>query len=183
MWCSEKIKIMFNLNSIIMGAIKTMKEVESALPQKKEINYVRALDKDGNPILISKEDLAQVVGELLWKKLRVTNSFAIHYTHQVQWNGVSLNIIGSHNFYNVGVRLATYANKVPSDGIVGEFYSIPSGFTDIKVVYKNWDVYVVFTVVQGQSVYFKYDCSTQCDIIKDIGFIDESYKEIKPIAQ
>ena len=42
-----------------------MKEVESALPQKKEINYVRALDKYGNPILISKEDLAQVVGELL----------------------------------------------------------------------------------------------------------------------
>ena len=123
------------------------------------------------------------VGELLWKKLRVTNSFAIHYTHQIQWNGVSLNIIGSHNFYNVGVRLATYANKVPSDGIVGEFYSIPSGFTDIKVVYKNWDVYVVFTVVQGQSVYFKYDCSTPCDIIKDISFIDESYKEIKPIAQ
>lgn len=166
-----------------MGAIKTMKEVESALPQKKEINYVRALDKEGNPILINKEDLAQVVGELLWKKLRVTNSFAIHYTHQVQWNGVSLNIIGSHNFYNVGVRLATYANKIPSDGIVGEFYSIPSGFTDIKVVYKNWDVYVVFTVVQGQSVYFKYDCSTPCDIIKDISFIDESYKEIKPIAQ
>ena len=50
-----------------MGAIKTMKEVEGALPQKKEINYVRALDKDGNPILISKEDLAQVVGELINK--------------------------------------------------------------------------------------------------------------------
>ena len=166
-----------------MGAIKTMKEVESALPQKKEINYIRALDKDGNPILINKEDLAQVVGELLWKKLRVTNSFAIHYTHQVQLNGVSLNITGNHNYYNVGIQLATYANKVPSDGIVGEFYSIQSGFTDIKVVYKDWDVYVVFTVVQGQSVYFKYDCSTQCDIIKDIGFIDESYKEIKPIAQ
>ena len=48
-----------------MGVIKTMKEVESALPQKKEINYVRALDKNGNPILINKDDLAQVVGELL----------------------------------------------------------------------------------------------------------------------
>lgn len=48
-----------------MGVIKTMKEVESALPQKKEIKYVRALDKDRNPILICKEDLAQVVGELL----------------------------------------------------------------------------------------------------------------------
>ena len=166
-----------------MGAIKTMKEVESALPQKKEINYVRALDKEGNPILISKDDLAQVVGELLWKKLRVINSFALHYSHSAQWDGISLNITGNHNFYNVGIRLATYSNGVPSDGIVGEFYSIPSGFTDIKVVYKNWDVYVVFTVVQGQSVYFKYECSTQCDIIKGIGFIDESYKEIKPIAQ
>ncbi len=38
-----------------MGVIKTMKEVESALPQKKEINYVRALDKNGNPILINKD--------------------------------------------------------------------------------------------------------------------------------
>ena len=50
-----------------MGVIKTMKEVESALPQKKEINYVRALDKEGNPILINKDDLAQVVGELINK--------------------------------------------------------------------------------------------------------------------
>ena len=166
-----------------MGVIKTMKEVESALPQKKEINYVRALDKDGNPILISKDDLAQVVGELIWKKLRVTNSFALHYSHSAQWDGISLNIIGNHNFYNVGIRLATYSNGVPSDGIVGEFYSIPSKFTDIKVLYKNWDVYVVFTVVKGQSVDLKYDCRTQCDIIEDIGFIDDSFTEIKPIAQ
>lgn len=52
-----------------MGAIKTMKEVEGALPQKKEINYVRALDKDGNPILISKEDLAQVRGRTVMEKI------------------------------------------------------------------------------------------------------------------
>ena len=124
-----------------------------------------------------------VVGELIWKKLRVINSFAIHYTHQVQWNGISLNITGNHNFYNVGIRLATYSNKVPSDGIVGEFYSIPSKFTDIKVLYKNWDVYVVFTIAKEQSVDLKYYCHTQCDIIKDIGFIDDSFTEIKPIAQ
>ena len=166
-----------------MGAIKTMKEVESALPQKKEINYVRALDKEGNPILINKDDLAQVVGELIWKKLRVINSFALHYSHWAEWDGISLNITGNHNFYNVGIRLATYSNGVPSDGIVGEFYSIPSKFTDIKVLYKNWDVYVVFTVVKGQSVDLKYDCRAQCDIIEDIGFIDDSFTEIKPIAQ
>ena len=86
------------------------------------------------------------MGELIWKKLRVINSFALHYSHSAQWDGISLNIIGNHNFYNVGIRLATYSNGVPSDGIVGEFYSIPSKFTDIKVLYKNWDVYVVFNV-------------------------------------
>lgn len=48
-----------------MGAIKTLKEVESALQKKNEANYVRALDAQGNPILISKEDLAEVVRGLL----------------------------------------------------------------------------------------------------------------------
>lgn len=35
-----------------MTAIKTLKEVEGALPKKNEVNYVRALDAQGNPILI-----------------------------------------------------------------------------------------------------------------------------------
>lgn len=48
-----------------MGAIKTLKEVESALQKKNEANYVRALDAQGNPILISKEDLAEVVRGLI----------------------------------------------------------------------------------------------------------------------
>ena len=39
--------------------------MKAHFPRKKEINYVRALDKDGNPILINKDDLAQVVGELI----------------------------------------------------------------------------------------------------------------------
>ena len=48
-----------------MTAIKTLKEVEGALPKKNEVNYVRALDAQGNPILVSKQDLATVLGELL----------------------------------------------------------------------------------------------------------------------
>ena len=84
-----------------MGAIKTMKEVESALPQKKEINYVRALDKDGNPILISKEDLAQVVGELLdggaikqkRSDLKDANQYTTPGTYFVNlWGGVWQNM-------------------------------------------------------------------------------------------
>ena len=45
-----------------MGAIKTMKEVEGALPKKKDAQYIRILDSEGNPSLISKEDLAQSIG-------------------------------------------------------------------------------------------------------------------------
>lgn len=37
---------------------------ESALTQQSDCKWVRALDSNGNSILISKEDLASVVGEL-----------------------------------------------------------------------------------------------------------------------
>lgn len=54
-----------------MGTIKSMKEVENALPKTKDVNYVRALDAQGNPILISKADLAEVVGGLTAKMIPV----------------------------------------------------------------------------------------------------------------
>ena len=73
-----------------MGAIKTMKEVESALPQKKEINYVRALDKNGNPILINKEDLAQVVGELNPSFSGVTTGISSPTSGLETWENCSL---------------------------------------------------------------------------------------------
>ena len=41
-------------------------QFENQLPQKNDAKWVRALDASGNPILISKEDLASVVGELLY---------------------------------------------------------------------------------------------------------------------
>lgn len=37
-------------------------QFENQLPQKSDVKWVRALDASGNPILISKEDLASVVG-------------------------------------------------------------------------------------------------------------------------
>lgn len=43
----------------------TLKEIEGGLPKKNNAKYIRAMDDDGNPIYISKEDLASVVGGLL----------------------------------------------------------------------------------------------------------------------
>jgi hypothetical protein len=40
-------------------------QFENQLPQKSDAKWVRALDASGNPILISKEDLASVVGGLI----------------------------------------------------------------------------------------------------------------------
>lgn len=40
-------------------------QFENQLPQNSDAKWVRALDASGNPILISKEDLASVVGGLL----------------------------------------------------------------------------------------------------------------------
>lgn len=56
---------MFNLNSNNHGSYKNNEGSRKRTSPEKEINYVRALDKNGNPILINKEDLAQVVGELI----------------------------------------------------------------------------------------------------------------------
>lgn len=55
---------MFNLNSNNHGSYKNNEGSRKRTSPEKEINYVRALDKEGNPILINKDDLAQVVGEL-----------------------------------------------------------------------------------------------------------------------
>lgn len=58
---------MFNLKSNNYGSYKNDEGSRKRTSPEKEINYVRALDKDRNPILICKEDLAQVVGELINK--------------------------------------------------------------------------------------------------------------------
>lgn len=74
-----------------MGTIKTIKEVENALPKTKEINYVRALDAQGNPILISKTDLAEVVGGL---------------THSIGDSFYTCSIIGKEGDFDSPIKVA-----------------------------------------------------------------------------
>lgn len=65
---------MQNIKDLAASSAKTWGEIAQVIdnnfkgttdPQKNDLNYVRALDASGNPILISKADLASVVGELL----------------------------------------------------------------------------------------------------------------------
>ena len=48
---------------------------EKDLTKVSDAAYIRALDSNGNPVLISKADLAQVAAELIWIKLSPEDSF------------------------------------------------------------------------------------------------------------
>lgn len=65
---------MQNIKDLAASSAKTWGEIAQVIDnnfkgttdaQKNDLNYVRALDASGNPILISKKDLASVVGGLL----------------------------------------------------------------------------------------------------------------------
>ena len=81
--------------------------------------------KEGNPILINKDDLAQVVGELISVVTTCYKLFCITLIpSSAQWDGISLNISWQTiaYFYNVGFDWLPTLMELPSDGIVGEFY-------------------------------------------------------------
>ena len=164
-----------------MGAIKTMKEVESALPQKKEINYVRALDKDGNPILINKEDLAQVVGELIPtvsdekdgfisksinpNMLMTANNKAVflHKTINRKWNGFSFlfclsSTLQGMSLIHVFGGLGADSNNVKCYYRIVSQDNIPfTSFSTLKyrVVEESIEIYLVSNTSFGKRCLFQ----------------------------
>lgn len=57
-------------------------QFENQLPQKSDAKWVRALDASGNPILISKEDLASVVGGLIGPASVLKDGLLSHILYQ-----------------------------------------------------------------------------------------------------
>lgn len=57
-------------------------QFENQLPQKSDAKWVRALDASGNPILISKEDLASVVGGLIGPASALKDGLLSHILYQ-----------------------------------------------------------------------------------------------------
>lgn len=178
-----------------MGAIKTMKEVESALPQKKEINYVRALDKEGNPILINKEDLAQVVGELIGETtiekagLLSPDLFKV-YPHFVNACEAVYKIADNMTDWYRAPIVVLY-NKSESVGLdfLAFLYSPTKGMTQslkrffikpeqVKYYKKGRDIFVSFTYdgTQPNHAYILSPHGVQLVGTPDI--IDDSFTEI-----
>ena len=76
-------------------------QFENQLPQKSDAKWVRALDASGNPILISKEDLASVVGGLM--------SFPFEYRGRIK---LDANRITDSGFYYADGQSSNVDNNV-----------------------------------------------------------------------
>lgn len=118
-------------------------QFENQLPQKNDAKWVRALDASGNPILISKEDLASVVGELIGvateSKDGLLQAGTFRYLGFLEDR--SLDNIGSGYGYSYGAGGA---------GVYGIFLSF---FADCKLQFKcNYADGSLFTRTYNQEV-------------------------------
>lgn len=105
-------------------------QFENQLPQKSDAKWVRALDASGNPILISKEDLASVVGELIGISLVLKTKGGINIPsrdstdpmNEITENGI-YTIIPANDTYGTLIVFQSFGG---SGGIV-QFYAHPFG--------------------------------------------------------
>lgn len=105
-------------------------QFENQLPQKSDAKWVRALDASGNPILISKEDLASVVGELIGISLVLKTKGGINIPsrdstdpmNEITENGI-YTIIPANDTYGTLIVFQSFGG---AGGIV-QFYAHPFG--------------------------------------------------------
>ena len=99
-------------------------QFENQLPQKSDAKWVRALDASGNPILISKEDLASVVGGLIGPASALKDGLLSHILYQNLFSSKTdstedMDLIGTgyyaiHSDYNIpknnksGIKYGTF---------------------------------------------------------------------------
>ena len=105
-------------------------QFENQLPQKNDAKWVRALDASGNPILISKEDLASVVGGLIGISLVLKTKGGINIPsrdstdpmNEITENGI-YTIIPANDTYGTLIVFQSFGG---AGGIV-QFYAHPFG--------------------------------------------------------
>ena len=105
-------------------------QFENQLPQKSDAKWVRALDASGNPILISKEDLASVVGELIGISLVLKPKGGINIPsrdstdpmNEITENGI-YTIIPANDTYGTLIVFQSFGGA----GGVVQFYAHPFG--------------------------------------------------------
>ena len=142
-------------------------QFENQLPQKNDAKWVRALDASGNPILISKEDLASVVGELLpetsdekkglmpvfYRKfikpfnVPTINSYAVHIASvikHISYNSLVFNVIVSG--FQAGCNIILLCTSVANNSFTFSAHGYGSILTrDFKIlVVEEMSLYKIY---------------------------------------
>ena len=144
---------------------------ESALTQQSDCKWVRALDSNGNSILISKEDLASVVGELLpivsneknglvssyysqsfpnYFNITTTYLKLIQHSTMGAWNATFIDILVVRG---PGGNSGRIVIAISSDGSSTKNISIfKSGNPDAKILKDSQYIYIQKTYMYGVKV-------------------------------
>lgn len=100
---------------------------ENELPEQTDLKWARALDASGNPILISKESLASVVGGLLETDKTLKSSYNIN-------NSVDLKTLGAGIYsYFADASIPSDMPSGSSSGVLVVFK--PNGYTRTQIVF------------------------------------------------
>lgn len=173
----------------------TMKEAEGALNKVNELEYVRGLDKDGNPISINKEDLATVLGGLLPiadkdKNGLMESSLYKNISKSVTIAGGSLyKILDLENL--VWIRHGFRILMASETGLITEYincttYSSETGKMNIHN-YRRWSGINIKIYQKQRSIYIytNWNIGTNyiafidsCYPIEHAGDLDDTYIEV-----
>ena len=114
---------------------------ESALTQQSDCKWVRALDSNGNSILISKEDLAAVVGGLLPLASKEQNGLMSKSDKIIQFKNIKsgnyplFKIVDSTGYWSRNVSFIYGCNEgVPFAFLIGLY--VQDGITPCRVFIK-----------------------------------------------
>lgn len=131
---------MQNIKDLAASSAKTWGEIAQAIddnfkgttdPQESELKWLRAIDKNGDPMLISAEDHAKVVGELIGNVTSEKNGLVSkdYYLQKMQEIYIiSDEIIKIKSINNVGIDIDCVSNSFGS----ARFYLLKSNDVGYK---------------------------------------------------
>ena len=143
---------------------KTFKEMAAALPTKSDVEYIMAKDANGNPVYISKADLAQVAAGLigianskkdgLYPKYNVTRyleistqaykisntfktgHFCLAYLHSHWWHNASVGLIGVSANLNDKKQIVVNHYRLNDNDTLNVYYTLSDNGFDLYITAK-----------------------------------------------
>ena len=166
---------------------------EDQLPQKTDVTWVRGLDADGNPILISKQSLSSVLEELIGEGTRSKSGLTIKRVTPLLIQTSSINqairFHPTNQYAMFNWVITSYINgRVTCSRVLGNmvgnvYKTILSGTTEAITIYRSKDntaIVMVPTNSKASQYRISFDA---CETESDIKVIDASSVDLSEYVQ